>query len=59
MDRQMSRAVKCPCGSNSCRDWLIDPEAYVQGVSFTQEQAEAVAHLLNSLALAKQDELEE
>lgn len=44
------RAVKCPCGSAGCKGWLVWPEAYVQGVSFTEKQAFAVAELLDRLA---------
>lgn len=43
----MARAIPCPCGDAICKNWLVDPPAYVQGVSFTKEQAEAVAALLN------------
>lgn len=39
------RACKCPCGE--CNDWHVSPVADVWGVGFTQEQAEAVAQLLN------------
>lgn len=40
-------AFKCPCGHPACKSWLIDPAAAVEGVRFTQRQAEAVAQLLN------------
>ena len=40
------RAVSCPCGHGSCRSWLVEPVAAVQGVSLTREQAELVAALL-------------
>lgn len=40
-------AFKCPCGHPACKSWMIDPAAAVQGVRFTQRQAEAVAQLLN------------
>lgn len=43
----MSRAIKCPCGHRACTAWMVDPEAAVQGVRFTQEEAELVASLLN------------
>ncbi len=32
----MSEAVKCPCGE--CSNWVVRPEAYLQGVHFTQER---------------------
>jgi len=40
-------AVKCPCGHASCKSWFVDPAAAVQGVSFTEEEARAVAGFLN------------
>lgn len=40
-------AVRCPCGAAACRNWLVSPVANVQGVSFTQAQAETVAAILN------------
>ena len=43
------RAVKCPCGHRACDDWHVNPVAAIQGVGFTQAQAEAVAGLLNAL----------
>lgn len=43
------RAMKCPCGFASCNSWLVDPVAAVQCVSFTREQAETVAELLNRM----------
>ena len=52
----MSSAVKCPCGSRYCSNWLIQPEAYIQGVSFTERQARAVAETLNRLAAEVQDD---
>ena len=41
-------AVPCPCGDSACRNWHVSPQADLQGVSFTKEEAEAVADLLNS-----------
>lgn len=41
----MSTAIPCPCGK--CGYWLVEPEAALQGVSFTEAQARAVAALLN------------
>lgn len=46
----MSQAIRCPCGSPGCHNWLVAPEAALQGVCFTQAQAEAVAELLNKIA---------
>lgn len=43
------RAIPCPCGHRACTSWMVDPVAAVQGVRFTQAQAEAVAALLNTL----------
>lgn len=39
------KATPCPCGC--CKDWHVSPIADVQGVGFSQRQAEAVADLLN------------
>lgn len=44
------RAIRCACGDAYCHDWHVSPVAARWGVSFTQEQAEAVAELLNGLA---------
>lgn len=41
------RAVKCPCGHQACKAWHVSEVAHVQGVSFTEDQANAVAELLN------------
>lgn len=43
-------AIRCPCGHNACRSWMVDPVAAVQGVSFSERQARAVAQLLNDMA---------
>lgn len=43
------RAIPCSCGHRACKNWFVDPVAAVQCVSFTQEQAEAVAKLLNEM----------
>jgi hypothetical protein len=40
-------AKPCNCGYDRCPDWHVAPVADAQGVSFTKEQAEAVAELLN------------
>lgn len=45
--RETYRAVQCPCGHRACKDWHVDPAASVQGVRFTEDQAKAVAALLN------------
>lgn len=44
------RAVHCGCGSKACQYWHVTNVANVQGVSFTREQAEAVAGLLTAMA---------
>jgi hypothetical protein len=43
------RASPCPCGHRACTSWHVSWVANVQGVSFTQAQAEAVAELLNRM----------
>lgn len=40
-------AKPCPCGHPVCKNWFVEPVAAYQGVSFTEEQARAVAALLN------------
>ena len=47
------RASRCPCGDPICEDWHVWPVAAVQCVKFTQEQAEAVAELLNNMEKAE------
>ena len=42
-------AQRCLCGHQGCRDWHVSPSAAMQGVSFTREEAEAVAETLNEL----------
>lgn len=41
------RATPCPCGHKTCKSWHVEPVAAMQGVNFMQDQAEAVAELLN------------
>lgn len=41
------RIEPCGCDYKGCKHWHIAPVADVQGVSFTQSQAIAVAELLN------------
>lgn len=43
------RAEPCACGHRVCKAWHVHPVAAVQGVSFTEEQARAVAEFLNEL----------
>lgn len=43
------RAIKCPCNHRACSSWMVDPVAAIQGVSFTETQARAVAALLNNM----------
>lgn len=38
---------KCPCGHAACKDWHVSPEAAIQGVKFTEEQATQVGILLD------------
>jgi len=45
----IARAIPCPCGHRACRNWLVTPHADLQGVSFSKEEAEAVADLLNKM----------
>lgn len=40
-------AFPCPCGHQSCKNWMVSDVAAFQGVSFTEQQARAVAGLLN------------
>lgn len=47
----MAHAMKCPCGHRACKAWMVAPQAAVQGVRFTQEEAEAVAKLLDEMEL--------
>lgn len=53
----MYKAIPCSCGHPVCKNWLVDPVAAFQGVSFTQEQAEAVAVLLNAMATLPGDKV--
>jgi hypothetical protein len=39
-------AMPCPCG---CENWLVRPEAALQGVHFTEVQARAVVAMLDIL----------
>ncbi len=48
-DFSLYSARRCPCGHPSCKSWHVDPVAAVQSVSFTEEQARAVAELLNKM----------
>ena len=42
----MAKAIQCP----ACTNWLVEPQAAFQGVSFTEGEARAVADLLNAMA---------
>lgn len=46
--RNRFRAEPCGCGARSCWHWHVSPVAAFQGVSFTEEQARAVAEFMNS-----------
>lgn len=41
-------ATPCQCGDPLCKDWHVKPVAAYQGVCFTEQQARAVAAVLNS-----------
>jgi hypothetical protein len=45
----MAYATKCKCGHPTCNAWHVVPHAALQGNRFTQEEAEAVAELLNNM----------
>ncbi len=47
--KQLYTISKCPCGNRVCKNWHVDPVAAIQGVKFTEEQARAVADLLNKM----------
>lgn len=47
----LSRAVKCSCGDKGCDAWHVSPEADVQGVRFTKDEALRVAGFLNTLRI--------
>lgn len=40
-------AFPCPCGHRACKNWLVSGVAAIQGVSFNEREARAVAGLLN------------
>lgn len=42
-------AVPCNCGHPSCKHWHVSCVADVHGVGFDEEQARAVAGLLNEM----------
>lgn len=52
--RQRYTIAKCPCGDAVCTNWYVYPIAAIQGVKFTQEQAQACADLLNKMEDEKQ-----
>ena len=41
------KAIPCPCGHPVCKNWLVEPVAALQGVSFTEAQARLTADVLN------------
>ena len=45
----MAKAIKCPCGHPACTAWMVDPQAAIQGISFTEREARAVAELLTKM----------
>lgn len=50
-------AEKCPCGSSTCKYWLVDPVASIQGVGFTEAQAKFIAAALNLARVNGEDML--
>lgn len=48
--RPKHEAIKCPCRQPVCQSWLVTGVADVQGVHFSEEEARAVADLLNRMA---------
>ena len=50
------RVSQCQCNYAKCKDWHIAPVADVQGVRFTEEQAIAVATLLDGMDRAAEVE---
>lgn len=42
----MPRVSRCQCGYDSCQDWHVSGYAQVQGVKFSEQQAKAVAALM-------------
>lgn len=49
---QPARAVPCPCGHASCSAWFVEPYAAMQGVRFTQKEAEIIALFINTMHAA-------
>ncbi len=49
------KAVPCMCGDKICKHWHVSAVADRQGVSFTQQEAEAVANLLNIMMKQEQE----
>ena len=47
----MAHASQCMCGHRSCKDWHVFPHAAMQGVKFTQHQAELISAVLNGTAV--------
>lgn len=43
------RVEKCPCRHPACKDWHVSPEAALQGVKFTKDEATQVAILLDMI----------
>jgi hypothetical protein len=46
-----SQAKPCGCNYSGCPDWHVYPQAAVQGVSFTEEEAKIVAAILSGTAV--------
>ena len=46
---ELYKSIRCNCGDDGCSDWHVTPGADVHGVSFTEEQAKAIASLLNGM----------
>lgn len=47
--REVYTVTKCRCGHPVCKDYHVWPVAALQGVKFTEDQANAVAKLLNAM----------
>ena len=50
------KPIRCNCGHPACKHWHVAPVADQHGVSFTEEEANAVADLLNKMHKEKEKE---
>lgn len=51
---EIHRAEPCGCRHPTCSAWHVSPCAAVQSVRFSEEQARAVAALLNAMEMVRQ-----